>query len=170
MFFVVWWYVRHGTGLGNTWKPLSIRKELLFCSLELAPKNDLWALPDLPACTCHLYLPVKGKLLNSTCQRGALSLKTCCFSSGSSWSVGACGSPGPHFHPADPGGADDMKFCACRDIQASRELREVSSLPLTSKVWSEAGGVRISPAEAEPDHTRCPGAPPGDDCFLFSLD
>lgn len=93
MFFVVWWYVRHRTGLGNTWKPLGKRKEFFFCSFELAPKTDLWALPELTACTCHLHLPVKGKLLNSTCQRGALSPKKCYFSTGSSRSGGAFGNP-----------------------------------------------------------------------------
>lgn len=44
------------------------------------------------------------------------------------------------FHPADPGGADDINTYAFRDIQPSRELREASSLPHTSKVWSEDGG------------------------------
>lgn len=96
MFFVVWWYVRHRKGTGSIWNPLGKRKELLFCSLELAPKNDLWGLPELSACTYHLHLPVKGQMLNSTCQRGTLSLKMCYFSTGSSWSVGECGSPGLH--------------------------------------------------------------------------
>lgn len=91
------------------------------------------------------------------------------FSTGSSHSVGACESPGPHFHPADPGGAGDVNSHTFRDIQASRELREASSLPHTSKVCSEGGGARISPAEAELDHTRCPGAPAGDEHFPFSL-
>lgn len=165
----MWWYARHGTGLRNNWKPLGKRKELLFYSFELASKDDLLAFPELTACTCHLHLPVKGKLLNSTCQRGALSLKMCYFSSGSSQSVGACGSPGPHFHPADPGGADDINLCAFRNsgLQGA-EGNELPPSHFKGMVWSW-GGARITPAEAEFDHTRYPGAPPGDDHFPFSL-
>lgn len=128
---MVWWYVRHGTGLGNAWKPLAKGRSFFSLLWSWQLKICLWALPELTACIYHLHLPVKWKLLNSTCQRGAPSLKRFILAMAP---VGACGSPGPHFHPADPGAAGDINSYAPRDIQASRELREASSLPHISKV------------------------------------
>lgn len=73
----MWWYVRHGTGLENAWKPLAKGRSFFSLLWSWQLKMCLWALPELTACIYHLHLPVKWKLLNSTCQRGAPSLKIC---------------------------------------------------------------------------------------------